>query len=384
MAILNPDGFPEKGGKGEVTIYQRNGQTIVRVKHRSKSNHERTTLVMNQRTRWSNVQRAWAYFRQHVDTFFDDRKAGQTAYNKFMSVNMPHAIVYMPKDSRGNGCVLDHFTLSSGVLRPAVSVKSTPQGHVSSLTIGDLQVDESTTVTQFILSLGGLPSECTVAGYNLHFFRVNQDVWVDGQHPSLSVRHWHFEANIRDQRPLMAVLGITSVEDGLLNIDGHLGAVQREGSLVAWVVTLPTDDGRVLATTQRLEGDNPLLARYSSKGARYEAIYSYGDVRPSNKLIGTKEDRNNLPQYTPQPIGTESYNTSAFNISVNALAKPTPAAGTIEGMGTFPLGTSITLKAVAAEGYRFLCWDDGCLEAERTLQPSDDITLAAIFAPLER
>ena len=126
MAILNPDGFPEKGGKGEVTIYQRNGQTIVRVKHRSKSNHERTTLVMNQRTRWSNVQRAWAYFRQHVDTFFDDRKAGQTAYNKFMSVNMPHAIVYMPKDSRGNGCVLDHFNLSSGVLRPAVSVKSTP------------------------------------------------------------------------------------------------------------------------------------------------------------------------------------------------------------------------------------------------------------------
>ena len=383
MAQMNPDSLPDQRSKGNVTYYKRNGQTIVRVKGRAKGSGERTTLVMNQRTRCRNVQHAWRKFSNHIAGFFEDRKAGQTAYNKFMSVNLPHAMVYMPREPRIEGCVLDHFTISSGPLEPPLTVTPSPQGHVSSLTIGDLQIDENTLVGDFLMALGHLPQGLRSFDINLHFFRVNQKVYDALHQCSLDIRHWCLQGRGHDQRPLLSVLGLDSTDDGLLNIDGHLGAVQQEGYMVAWVISRPTFDGRTLVTTQRLEGKNPLLDHYSSQMARYDAIYSYSGVRKSYAMPFRYDDTHNGIQFAPESFSAEGYKTSAFNVHVSALVRPTPEAGTVEGRGLYPMGTSVTLKAVAAEGYRFLCWDDGCLDAERTLNPTTNITLAAIFAPLE-
>ncbi len=53
--------------------------------------------------------------------------------------------------------------------------------------------------------------------------------------------------------------------------------------------------------------------------------------------------------------------------------------GTVEGAGTYPVGTVLTIKAVAADGYRFETWSDGVTEAERDITVDADLTLTAEF-----
>ena len=391
MAKLSPNNVPEKGRIGEATVYQRNGQTIVRVKTRAKNSKERTTLVMNRRTRWRNVQNAWGYFSKYISDFFEDRQPNQTAYNRFMSLNLRTAMVYLPKEMNGGGLVVDHFTISSGTLEPCVSVNTTSEHHISSLSIGDLQVDANTTVARFSECLSGLPKDGQTYGYELHFFRVEQELLGPLICPKAIVHHWSVTTNPADQRPLFGVLGVESAGEGLLNIEGKLGAKQEEGEFVAWVVARRNADGRTLVTTQRLEGSSGKLADFSSQAARFNAIYSYSNVHQSPSLTETGWSFDKKPQYAPETPGNAAYHDSAFKFTISTGVKPSPDAGTVEGGGTYLLSERVTLKAHPAEGYRFLCWDDGCLEAERIINPNNyftpltpttNIALAAIFAPL--
>jgi len=53
--------------------------------------------------------------------------------------------------------------------------------------------------------------------------------------------------------------------------------------------------------------------------------------------------------------------------------------GTVEGAGTFDAGTSVTIKAIAGEGYEFKGWSDGNTNATRTLEVIANVTLTATF-----
>ncbi len=58
-----------------------------------------------------------------------------------------------------------------------------------------------------------------------------------------------------------------------------------------------------------------------------------------------------------------------------------PTWGTVSGGGLYALGTSATLVATPAAGFRFLQWDDGNTSATRTVLVSADATYTALFEP---
>lgn len=58
------------------------------------------------------------------------------------------------------------------------------------------------------------------------------------------------------------------------------------------------------------------------------------------------------------------------------------AWGSVNGGGTFNEGTSVVLTAVAAEGYRFVQWQDGVVENPRTVTVTGDATYTATFEAL--
>ena len=61
-----------------------------------------------------------------------------------------------------------------------------------------------------------------------------------------------------------------------------------------------------------------------------------------------------------------SNNAEMGDYEVELLASP-EEGGTFEGAGFYNEGDVAVLKAIAAEGYQFLKWDDDVLEAERTI-----------------
>lgn len=55
------------------------------------------------------------------------------------------------------------------------------------------------------------------------------------------------------------------------------------------------------------------------------------------------------------------------------------AQGTVTGSGVYEAGTTVTIAAVAAEGYHFKEWNDGNTENPRQVVVDDNITLIAVF-----
>ena len=60
-----------------------------------------------------------------------------------------------------------------------------------------------------------------------------------------------------------------------------------------------------------------------------------------------------------------------------------PFMGNVTGNGEYAYGTSATIEAVPAEGYRFVQWSDGNTDNPRTVVVTDNLTLTAEFESKE-
>ncbi|MBQ1652214.1 MAG: T9SS type A sorting domain-containing protein, partial [Bacteroidales bacterium] len=58
-----------------------------------------------------------------------------------------------------------------------------------------------------------------------------------------------------------------------------------------------------------------------------------------------------------------------------------PNRGTVDGGGTYPVGTVVTISATANEGYEFSSWNDDNTDNPRTITVTSDATYIASFIP---
>lgn len=75
-------------------------------------------------------------------------------------------------------------------------------------------------------------------------------------------------------------------------------------------------------------------------------------------------------------VNSSNNNTGDFEVEL--LSSP-ETGGTFEGAGFYNEGDVAVVKAVPAEGYMFVKWDDDVLTAERSITITDDISLVATF-----
>ena len=61
------------------------------------------------------------------------------------------------------------------------------------------------------------------------------------------------------------------------------------------------------------------------------------------------------------------------------LAMSCPSCGRVEGMGTYPVGSTQTIRAIPNDDYHFSHWSDGDDSNPRTLVVTEDISLVAYF-----
>lgn len=75
-------------------------------------------------------------------------------------------------------------------------------------------------------------------------------------------------------------------------------------------------------------------------------------------------------------VNSSNENTGDFEVEL--LSSP-EAGGTFEGAGFYNEGDVALVKAVPAEGYVFVKWNDDVLTPERSITITDDISLVATF-----
>lgn len=148
---------------GGLTVYTRNGQTIVRPSKNSMGKPRWSLEQLCQRIRLANCVSLWRQFRVRDKDypFFVDRAPGQTDYNLFIHYNVKRCNRYLTKEMIGQGgCLPFEMQMTNGTLS---EIKLTPSDGlmVSSLHAGNLVIDESTTMSD-------VAKELVRSNYGIH------------------------------------------------------------------------------------------------------------------------------------------------------------------------------------------------------------------------
>lgn len=84
------------------------------------------------------------------------------------------------------------------------------------------------------------------------------------------------------------------------------------------------------------------------------------------------------PTTPPSPSNPSGFATDGKKtLKVNMLP---PQAGSIKGEGVYDAGSSVTVEAIPAAGFKFMHWEDNVTSPSRVVKLDDDVTLAAYFS----
>lgn len=262
---------------GGTVLYTQGGRTLQRELAPEVKN-PKTPAQMGQRVKWANLV---AFYRANsgwMPKAFENKKATQSDYNKFMSLNASRSRIYLTKEQAKQGaCVVDSYQVSDGTLQP-VDVFPTAQDWVTNLYLTGLdKLDETTTLATFSTAL--LSSNAGLrSGDQLSFIRVTQINNNTTGIPYIQVRAYELIINeqgaglVKDFWPIeLIALG---EEQGLpaLMVKNN----NKQGGFA--IIVSRTQGGRVLVSPSQITQVNmgAIINQYSSSGALNDAILSYG------------------------------------------------------------------------------------------------------------
>ena len=130
----------------------------------------------------------------------------------------------------------------------------------------------------------------------------------------------------------------------------------QELTIVTTVV--PEGSGTVTGAGTYLYGTNVLLTAIPAEGFVFDNWTENGEVVSTNQSIS----------FTAQTDRDLTANFSVLQLNITAIAVPA-SNGTVEGAGTYAYGTTVTLTAIAAEGFELANWteNDTIVSTETTL-----------------
>lgn len=262
---------------GGTVLYTQGGRTLQRELAPEVKN-PKTPAQMGQRVKWANLV---AFYRANAGWMpkaFENKKATQSDYNKFMSLNAANSRIYLTKEqARQGACVVDSYRVSDGTLQP-VDIFPTEQNWVTNLYLTGLdKLDATTSVAAFsnalLSSNAGLRS-----GDQLSFIRATQLFNNTTDIPYVQVRAYELIINeqgsglVKDFWPI-ELIGLGKEQDvAALMVKNN----NKQGGFA--IIVSRTQAGRVLVSPSQITQVNmaEVISQYSSSAALQAAIDSYG------------------------------------------------------------------------------------------------------------
>lgn len=262
---------------GGTVLYTQGGRTLQRELAPEVKN-PKTPAQMGQRVKWANLVAFYRANASWMPKAFENKKATQSDYNKFMSLNASSSRIYLTKEqARQGACVVDSYRVSDGTLQP-VDIFPTEQNWVTNLYLAGLdKLDATTTLAAFsnalLSSNAGLRS-----GDQLSFIRVTQLFNNTTDIPYVQVRAYELLINeqgtglLKDFWPIELIgLGAEQETPALMVKNNN-----KQGGFA--LIVSRTQGGRVLVSPSQITQVNmaDVINQYSSSAALQAAIDSYG------------------------------------------------------------------------------------------------------------
>lgn len=262
---------------GGTVLYTQGGRTLQR-ELAPEIKNPKTPAQMGQRVKWANLVAFYRANASWMPKAFENKKATQSDYNKFMSLNAANSRIYLTKEqARQGACVVDSYRVSDGTLQP-VDIFPTEANWVTNLFLTGLaKLDATTSVADFskalLASNAGLRS-----GDQISFIRITQLFNNTTSIPYIQVRA--YELLINEQGPGLVkdfwpveLLAMSNLQDTpALMVKNN----NKQGGFA--LIVSRTQGGRVLVSPSQVTQVNmaDVINQYSSSAALQAAIDSYG------------------------------------------------------------------------------------------------------------
>lgn len=297
MAIIrNATNRKLKGRVGDTTYYVSKGQQVARQAQNNSNYGEsasRTWLQQSNRVKWSNCVNFYKASSMWIKKAFETKKSGQTDYNKFMSVNLPQAPIYLTKNMAEAGCcIIAPYIISQGSL-PSIAVDKSGSYWVTDIRVGDLTISDSTTVADFSSAVVH-NNRHILLGDQLSFvsYQQTQDAFGMPRVICTAYEVTLSETNTESLRNYLPEFCSTSMGGGYLGTNSNIS----KGGF-AYVLSRNATSGKLLVSSQQLVSNNDeMIRQYSSQAALTNAVNSYGLDSEAFLDTGSQET-----PATPQP-----------------------------------------------------------------------------------
>ena len=258
-------------------LYTQGGRTLQRELAPEVKN-PKTPAQMGQRVKWANLVAFYRANASWMPKAFENKKATQSDYNKFMSLNASSSRIYLTKEqARQGACVVDSYRVSDGTLQP-VEILPDRDNWATNLYLGDLvDIDETTSVATFSTAL--LSSNAGLrSGDQLSFVRVTQLFNNTTDIPYIQVRAYEMLINEQGTGLLKDFWPIDLIGLGELHGESALEVINNDKQGGFAIIVSRTQGGRVLVSPSQITQVNmsEVINQYSSSAALQAAIDSYG------------------------------------------------------------------------------------------------------------
>lgn len=272
--VRNPANTMRRGRVGETTYYISGGQQIARQALNGSNFGEsarRSEAQQKRRVLWANLVNFYKASRAWMPKAFETKKRNQSDYNKFMQVNINASKVALTKSEAQSGAVIiADYIVSQGSL-PTIDITKVGEGWVTNIAIGNLAIDDETTVAQFSQALVAYNANCKY-GQQLSFVSYQQTQDVLGT-PRCTCRLYevtldqYSTALLRDYLP-----DFCSTSSG--NYLGTSTNISIGG--FAYIISELSNGGLLVSTQQLVTNNASMLIKYTSDRQLEDAITSYG------------------------------------------------------------------------------------------------------------
>lgn len=276
MALVrNAANTLRKGRIGETTYYTSKGRQIARQALNNSNYGEsarRSIAQQTRRVKWANLVNFYKLCAAWMPKAFENKKAGQTDYNKFMQLNTNAARVALTRDQAINGgAVVDALAITQGTL-PSVTLPYTsgipltalkvPTGFAltTNSTVGQLAtalISENNFVLEG-MQLSGVVAVQTTDGNGIPRVAVSfYEVKLESASPELLSRY--------------ITLDVIDVDSGVIT----LTAAAQTGQAAALILSQQTDTG-LKVSSETLAGSFTTAQEFSTDAVVAAAIDTYG------------------------------------------------------------------------------------------------------------
>jgi hypothetical protein len=287
---------------GGSVIYQAMGQTRQRALASSVSN-PRTQAQMTQRVKWANLVNLYRANSDWMKYAFETKKASQSDYNKFMSLNVTNSNIFLPKNvAAAGGAVVQSYLITQGSL-PSIETTYVPNSSwwATNIYLGNSYIFSTPTVAAFTrVLLDNNPA--MREGDQLSFIRMTQMTNAGNGAPYVIVRKYEMILSLTNSASVWDYLPSDYIDSSEAATNSQL-VVKDSGNAGGFVLILSrTIAGKTYVSSQRIVVANNLdiITAYSSTTALQNAINSYGNSQDAFLTSTTANQADNV--YVPNSI----------------------------------------------------------------------------------